>query len=287
MTTTTAKTRTAKVKHPLESHIPEKYFAEDYVSRIVNGVNDMDILAAAKEDYQNTLIFGPTGPGKTSFVYAYAARSNLPLLPVQCHGSADARELFGSWVPTEVPGQLIWQDGVVTQIVRHGGVIYLDEVNFMPPRVLAVLHGLLDKRRSITLMEHGGETIVGHNDTQIIASYNPDYEDTRPLNKAFRNRFAFKLFWDYEPAVEKKLVNSPMLRGLAKSLRDRADDIETPVTTNMLQELEVFAQNEKLGSAFAIENFLNSFSDDERQGVSLTIDALGDEFVAEIEGYLP
>jgi MoxR-like ATPase len=35
---------------------------------------------------------------------------------------------------------------------------------------------------------------------------NPDYIGTTPLNYAFRNRFDIQIPWDYDDAVEEKLI---------------------------------------------------------------------------------
>ena len=43
--------------------------------------------------------------------------------------------------------------------MEHGGVVYWDEVNFTPQKVLAVLHAAMDARRQVTIADLGYETI--------------------------------------------------------------------------------------------------------------------------------
>lgn len=256
--------------HALAHLIPEQLFAEEYVSRMVTGIRDIDLLRYARLARNNTILFGPTGPGKTSLVLAYCATDSIPLVTVQCHGAVDPNNFWGGWQPdpTDPEGKrLVWVDSEVTQVIRDGGVLYLDEVNFLPGKVSAVFHGLLDKRRQITIPEQGNKVVKAHNDLQVIVTYNPDYEGTKPLNPAFKNRFKIKIKFDYDEAVEKALVGLPIMLDIAAKLRQsyKSGDIETPISTNMLIEFEEIAID--LSYAFAVENFVNAFAEDERKAV--------------------
>lgn len=248
--------------------VPEHLFADEYVSRKIEGLRDIDLLRYAKAARNNVLLFGPTGPGKTSLILAYCATDSIPLVTVQCHGAVDPNTFWGGLVLDEATGALKgWQDSEVTQVIRNGGVLYLDEVNFLPSKVAATFHGLLDKRRQITILDKGNEVIKAHPDLQVIVAYNPDYEGTRPLNAAFKNRFKIKIRFDYDPAVEAELLCLPIMQDLAAKLRQahKAGDLETPISTNMLIEFEELAVD--LGYGFAVANFLNAFGEDERAAV--------------------
>lgn len=268
------------VKKPVAalSHlIPDPRFAEEYVSRKVEGVPDIDLLRYAKAATEqgnttNVMLFGPTGPGKTSLVLAYCAKDKAPLVTVQCHGAVDPATFWGGLVLNTESGQYEWQDSEITQIIKHGGVLYLDEVNFLPAKVAANIHGLLDKRRQITILEKGNEIVEAHPDLQVVCAYNPDYEGTKPLNAAFKNRFRIKVRFDYDPEVEANLLCMPVMQEIAGKLRasHRSGDLETPCSTNMLVEFEELAID--LSMAFAVTNFLNAFTEDERQSVKEVFD---------------
>tara|TARA_Y100000310_G_C20273007_1_gene618931 strand:- start:261 stop:659 length:399 start_codon:yes stop_codon:yes gene_type:complete len=100
----------------------------------------------------------------------------------------------------------------------------------------------------------------------VIGALNPSYHGTRPLNQAFRNRFAIKIDFPYLKEVEKELLVSGNLLNFADSLRLRFDvgDLTTPVSTNMLLEFEEFAHNDTLGFDFAVENFIGAFTNEEQ-----------------------
>lgn len=267
---------------PLAHLVPESKYDEDYIRRTIDGVQDVTLLRYAGAANTNTLIYGPTGPGKTSMVMAYAAHEGKPLVTVQCHGAVDPATFWGGLVLNPTTGLYEWQDSEILSIIRHGGIVYLDEVNFLPPKVAATFHGLLDKRRQVTIMEKGNEVVKAHEDCQIVASYNPEYEGTKPLNPAFKNRFAVKVRLDYEPEIEAELLCLPVMQEIAAQLRTshRSGDLETPVATNMLIEFETFAID--LSLDFAVNNFLNAFGEDERQSVKEVIDLFSTRLEAEL-----
>ncbi len=273
---------------PLAHLIPVGKFGTGYINRKVAGsVLDVDVLDTARRTLKNVLIEGPTGSAKTSLVFAYAARENLPVVTVACNGAVDLRALLGGWVPSS-GGEFTYAAGDIFEVVKHGGILYLDEVNFLPPKIAAVLYGLLDGRRTLYLPEAAGSdvpTVVeAHDDFFVVASLNPGYLGTRPLNPAFRNRFTIKLDWGYNDEVEAKLIKSPSLRELAVRLRERvtAGDLTTPVPTNVLMDFEEIVG--ELGFEFAAENFTNNFDVTERPVVVEVLAVYRDRIVSELAG---
>jgi MoxR-like ATPase len=268
---TTTATRKKVAIHPLADLIPDIRFAPveeggTYIGRVIHGVDDMELLEYAHKTNKPTLMFGDTGPGKTSMVMAYAASRGVPLVTVMCNGGVDPNSFWGQPVPDAEQGFRI-QDADTLTVVENGGILYLDELNFLPAKHAAPFNSLLDGRRQITILEQGNRRIQAHKDLLVIATYNPDYEGTRPLNAALKNRFKLKLQIGYDRDVESELVCMPVMLNLADSLRARraAGDIKTPVSTNMLIEFEQFCLD--LDLDFAIENFAAAFSPDEREAV--------------------
>lgn len=265
--------------HQLAS-VPPRSLAKEYVSRKITDKQDFEIFEYAHLSHTNVLIEGPTGPGKTTSVMAYAARGQYPFYAVPSNVGVEPSQLFGKYIP-DGAGSFIWQDGPVTDLVRHGGVLLINEVNFLPPRVATVLFGLLDRRREITLLDHKAEVIRAHKDLLIVADMNPDYSGTQPLNQAFRNRFGIQLDWDYDEEVEASLVASKGLRELAGKLRKEyaAGRIFTPVSTNMLQEFE---RVHDFSPAFAHQNFVNHFHPDERPSITKVLQTYAENIRVEL-----
>jgi len=54
--------------------------------------------------------------------------------------------LLGTYCCTEVPGEFIWQPGVLTQAVTNGYWVLLEDVDYAPMDVISVLMPLLESR---------------------------------------------------------------------------------------------------------------------------------------------
>lgn len=285
-TSTKSETTVDRSNHPLAHLIPNReLYGEQYISRSIGGHTDLEILAHAFKERHNVLLYGPTGSAKTSCVYAFGAQNGLPVVNVPCNGAAEPRLFIGGWTP-QADGSLDFVAGELLQAVLHGGIIYLDEVNFLPPKISAYIHGLLDKRRVLSVNDAKGSsipsTIQAHKECFIVAAFNPDYHGTRPLNQAFRNRFKYQLSFPYDNEIESELVNSPSLLELANSLRVsvQTGNITTPISTNLLFELEEV--NEDLGFDFALNNFLNHFPEDEAQVVREVLVTYAEKIYADL-----
>jgi hypothetical protein len=249
--------------------VPDPKWAKQYVNRMIDGVQDWSIYDHAKANAINVLIEGGAGSGKTISVQSYASARGLRYFNVSSNNGIDPSQLFGRWIPKADGNGYQWQDGAVTQIVRHGGVLLLNEVNFLPVRVSTVLFSLLDYRREIQLLENGGEVIKAHPDLLIVADMNLGYKGTQALNQAFNDRFGIKLEFNYDKAIESKVVKNKALLDLAYQLRTQYDieEISTPISTRGLVD---FISNAKhFGIDFAVTCYVNGFDKEERGGVRL------------------
>jgi MoxR-like ATPase len=253
--------------------VPEIAVAKRYIGRKVSGVSDFDVLGYARSNHLNTLLYGPTGSAKTTVARAFAAKHNMPVFMVSGTVSLEASALFGRYIP-DGEGGFVWQDGGVTELARYGGMLILDEVNFIPSKIATVLFSLLaETTRSLTLLDHKGETIMAHPDLMIVATMNPNYVGTQEMNQAFRNRFSVQIEWGYDEKVEKTLIPYKSLRDLAAQLRESEakQELMTPIPTNALMDFVEISKG--LGLDFAVANFLARFADDERKKVTLVMDA--------------
>lgn len=285
--------------------VPPMHEFDTYVSRVIvkqpKPVTDLDVLTYAHSAAKNVLLEGPTGSGKTSGVLAYAAKNRHRFYSVSSSVGLEPSQLFGKFIPNSggaSTAQFVWQDGPVTDLVRHGGVLLLNEVNFIPERVGTVLFSLLDKRREIQLVDNKGEVIRAHRPNcwcdesdcsdkwlLIVADMNPNYEGTRPMNKAFRNRFPVQMVFDYSSDIERKLIWSTSLLKMFGKFRSEAaaGAYDTPMSTNMMMEFQDNALG--LGVEFAVECLVSHFADDERQAARLVIGQFASSIATEVKVY--
>lgn len=253
--------------------VPDKKWAEMYLNRkVAKNMTDFDLLDVAMANNQNVLIRGHAGSGKTVCVMAYASARGYRYYNISANVGLEPSHLFGAWTPTEQAGVFKWQDGPVTDLVRNGGVLLLNEIDFMPERITTVLFGLLDDRREIQLLENGGEVIKAHPDLLIVGDHNPNYRGSRPMNQAWKDRFAHKLEFDYDIAIERKLIKNSSLLEVANKLREQVykGELDTPIST---RGLIAFVKNtENIGLDYAVTSYVNGFLDDEREAVKLVMD---------------
>lgn len=244
-----------------------------YIPRHIGKFTDVKVLEKCYKDKSFVLIMGETGCGKTHLVRHFAKEHNLPYVRINLNGGTTADELIGHWVP-KAEGGFRWQDGVLTTFVRNGGIVALDEVNACPAEIIFCLHSLTDDERTLTLTSKDGEVVKAHPDFFLVATMNPDYEGTRPLNAAFKDRFKVKLFFDYDSNVEEKLIADTNLLRVASKLRlmKTKSEVNTPVSTRLLL---YFKSNEELfGKPLAIELFLNNFEPYEREAIKNVIEMI-------------
>ena len=244
-----------------------------YISRKIHGTQDTKILESAFSSKSFVLITGETGTGKTHLVRHFAYMKKLPYARINLNGGTTAEELIGHWVPAK-EGGFKWQDGILTMFVRYGGIVALDEVNACPAEILFALHSLLDDERMLVLLDKDGEVIRAHNNFFLVATMNPDYEGTKPLNEAFKDRFPIKLVFDYNDKIEEKLIENDRILLIADKLRPMKakGEITTPISTRMLiyyvNNLNAF------GEKLANEMFLNNFATYERDAIKNVIEMI-------------
>jgi midasin (ATPase involved in ribosome maturation) len=180
--------------------------ADQYIPHDLPPYHDHDgllsFLALAAKDNLPTLIIGETGTGKTTAVRTLAGKALKPYRRVNLNGGTTADELVGRILLNKEG--TYWADGVLTDAVRKGYWIVLDEINAAGADVLFALHSLLDDDRMLVLAEHDGEIVRPHDEFRLFATMNPsgDYAGTREMSKALMSRFPLVLTANYPKEKE-------------------------------------------------------------------------------------
>jgi len=91
----------------------------------------------------NLLLTGETGAGKTSLVEQAAHRLNWPLFRVGSHNQMEYLDIVGRTF-LAADGSSGWLDGPLLKAIRYGGILLLDEMNFLPPGAAGGLNTILD-----------------------------------------------------------------------------------------------------------------------------------------------
>ena len=243
-----------------------------YYPREMGDTSDTAILESAVRDRRNVLLIGETGTGKSHVLRLIAHRLGLPYVRVQLYDAISPEDLFGSWIPSG-KGGFAWQDGVLTHFMRHGGMFVADELNGAKPGANFVFHSITDYERRMTLTQKDGEVIYAHRDFVFCATMNPEYEGTKPLNKALFDRFSVVLEYDGNPAV-KKMFSAELITFKEKvDEAIRAGELEGVCSVRGLQQY--MRNTEMFGKEVAKEILLQKFEGIGKEAVADIMEAVG------------
>ena len=252
-----------KVSDIMKSDI-EKYkelIPSDFIyieRKIATGKTDLKEFEDAMMKQKNVLLEGPTGSGKTTMIRKFCAKHSLPYKRISLNGGCTVEDLVGHYVLRNM--ETAWIDGILTQAVRHGWVLAIDEINAAPSEVLFVLNSLLDDERVLILSSKDGEVVKPHPNFRAIATCNPTeqgYAGTNEINEALRDRFHFTFYIDYDEKVEEKLMKS---MGLDEQKRKDIADFVSKIR-------ESYAENETITpfSTRSVMNFAEMVKDGKEQ----------------------
>lgn len=187
----------------------------------------LGILKSAIKSRTPVMLIGETGVGKTTIVSQLAKEQGYTLIRLSLNDQVGREDLIGRYGLDN--GSTKWVDGALTEAMREGKWIVLDELNSARPEVLFALHALLDEERAIVVQEKDNERVEAHENFRLFGTINPvSYHGTKNLNQAFLSRFVVVNVDVLPPAQETKLVqkkaeielkDSAMLVSLAKTLR--------------------------------------------------------------------
>jgi nitric oxide reductase NorQ protein len=165
---------------------------------------EIDVFKHAYQNQLPILIKGPTGTGKSRFVEFMAYTLGKKIITISCHEETSSTDLIGRYL---IKGaETIWVDGPLTQAVKEGAIIYLDEIAEARPDVIVAIHSLTDHRRELHV-DKLGITHKAHQDFMLVASFNPGYQrGFKELKPSTRQRFIALSFSYPEASIEAEII---------------------------------------------------------------------------------
>ena len=174
----------------------EPYYAE------VDG--EIGLFTIAAHNRMPVMLKGPTGCGKTRFVQHMAYKLGRPLITVACHEDLTASDLVGRYL---LKGDdTVWTDGPLTLGVKHGAIVYLDEIVEARKDTTVIIHPLSDDRRLLPI-EKKGQVIEAVDEFLLVISYNPGYQSVlKDLKQSTKQRF-MAIEFNYPPReIEARVI---------------------------------------------------------------------------------
>lgn len=163
------------------------------------------------DTHDGLYLFGPPGSGKSSFPRQVAARLNIPVRAQTVHGSTDAVDLWGMYMP-QSDRSMRYEFSPLTLAALHGHWAIINEADTMQPAVATALNGLLDGEPfEVVDPDRPNEKrlIEVHPDFKLFVTGNSSgqgdttgfYQGVKIQNSAFMDRFWYYKV-DYPPSSE-------------------------------------------------------------------------------------
>lgn len=244
---------------------------------------DLHVALYAVEAGLNVYIEGPTGCGKSEFVIQMFANLGRPVRRVNMHGETTASNFIGETGANQ--SGTFFKEGVLLEAMRGGYAIIVDEVDFTPPNIAAVLFPALEKGKAVFVPDLN-ETVIAAPGFQIFATANTGgkgdnrgaYTGTEIMNTAFLDRFPVKLKFDYLEQTEEITMLEARFpeaeQETIKQLASAAHEIRLAFGTGKLTHtlstrklIDLLAMKKALGLARAIEVSILNWMDEEDEAL--------------------
>jgi hypothetical protein len=228
---------------------------EKYYSRKWGEHDDVMVLRQARDMSAYTLLYGAPGCGKTALVEAAYTDQPGGVYTILGSGDTEVSDLVGGYVQTP-SGGFLWEDGPLLKAAESGGVLLIDEVGLIDPKVLSIVYGLLDGRREYTVTanpERG--TVKAKDGFYVIAATNPNAPGVR-LSEALLSRFVVQAEMTTEWSLARKLGCPTPIVTAAQNLAKKQQSSEVSWAPQMRELLAFRDLATKFGTKFAIANLL-------------------------------
>lgn len=242
---------------------------------------------------------GPTGVGKTTLITVIATLLNYPMFVINGNVQSNRDTFIGEYDIKE-QGVISVKDGQMTKAALYGGILMIDEINFIRPEVLSYVNAFTDGQKSFQ-NDVRGETINLLPETRFACTMNvgSGYSGTVKMSKATVNRF-LTIEFGYLSRNEIKSVIDNLSDKIDNEYLDGLSLIQKEQLIRLYGLLTTSAKNgtlpEEVGSVRSVENiakmapfiglgravkmFVNNFDDPQvRAQVSgvITNDGLAEE----------
>lgn len=242
---------------------------------------------------------GPTGVGKTTLITVIATLLNYPMFVINGNVQSNRDTFIGEYDIKE-QGVISVKDGQMTKAALYGGILMIDEINFIRPEVLSYVNAFTDGQKSFQ-NDVRGETINLLPETRFAYTMNvgSGYSGTVKMSKATVNRF-LTIEFGYLSRNEIKSVIDNLSDKIDNEYLDGLSLIQKEQLIRLYGLLTTSAKNgtlpEEVGSVRSVENiakmapfiglgravkmFVNNFDDPQvRAQVSgvITNDGLAEE----------
>ena len=230
---------------------------------IIGRVGEIENALASLRSRKHLMIEGPVGVGKTVLATAVAAHMGVKVFRVDGDERYTEQKLAGWFDPPIVLQKGYVKDafvpGPLTEAMRAGGILFINELNRMPEGVQNILLPAMDE--GVVEVPKVG-TVRAEPGFVIIATQNPrEFVATTALSEALSDRFELLLI-DYQSEAEEAEIVSRKLPDVGRELVFRCVWIARRTRTH-----PDVRRGASIRAAISMAELAGSLSDDMVEGV--------------------
>ena len=161
-------------------------------------------LVKEQIEYQEGIVIleGDAGVGKNFLIEVFCALTGRPLFIVPCNSKMEKEDITFVYEFDPKRGTRKVYSDLVRALQTPGAVIYLDEINTLPPSLVKIFNPLFDYRRYLVLSQ--GEVVKARRDVILAGGMNPqNYLGVSELPQDIKSR-ADVLYVDYPPFQDER-----------------------------------------------------------------------------------
>lgn len=150
----------------------------------------MQRLLAYVIGQESLLLAGDMSTGKDLSITTIAYLLQKPMRSHIITQYTDNHDLTGTvgLQSQEEGGGTYVRDSFLIQMMKHGGIVHLAEINVSNQAVMTVLNPIVEKGQKLIDIDSSGERVIAHEDFLFYGSMNPGYAGTSELNWATDSR---------------------------------------------------------------------------------------------------